>query len=379
MSGILPTLKSKNHDSEPDIYTYTSYDKRFAGEVLRLFLYVDSYEALKDILVNRRLRVSFPWRTNDISEGVLKGNSTLTEETKEKGYICFSATCESPAMWGYYANRGKGFCLVFDFEYIKTDDGCYEVIYKGFSSNLNKTIIHPVKYSLERANIGEDTAALFVKGKEWEHEREYRVLFTSQEIMAHVEERQNEKGSYNYYVKKLIDNLSGIIIGANCSQSQIADIQALLHQAGQTDIGVYRTSLSKDYFKLDKPAMSAPIVSVDFEYRKMELIDPFSSVLKTDYITLLWEGLKSNETLLYFNEYAFDGTIFLFLAGHSEKCAVFQIFLEGNSMKEYKKLEVCTQEYSKELCRNRAKNAVEYETEETSTQFGRAIGLDLLD
>ena len=114
------------------LIAYQSEDGNISGSCLRLFMYVDEV-ALENIIRQERLRVSCPWRTNDVTEGVYAGEYSQNEDTKKYGYLCFSAVCNSPAMWGYYANRGRGACLVFDFDVRPLKNGEYEVLKHGLS------------------------------------------------------------------------------------------------------------------------------------------------------------------------------------------------------------------------------------------------------
>ena len=77
---------------------------------LTLYLYA-SLDSLLKILETGKLKVSLPWGTNDITEGVPRNEQVRNHQTEAYGYICLSDNCTSPAMWGYYADRGRGACL----------------------------------------------------------------------------------------------------------------------------------------------------------------------------------------------------------------------------------------------------------------------------
>ena len=80
-------------------------------------------------------------------------------------------------MWGLYANRGYGVCLVFDKEKLTLaqDDYAHEVQYVNlipqgvqFTNKSKNGIKSEIKRRREEI--------YYYKRKEWEYEQEYRVL-----------------------------------------------------------------------------------------------------------------------------------------------------------------------------------------------------------
>ena len=169
------------------------------------------------ILRDKFIYVSRPWNTNDITEGVLQGCSEQSEEVKELGYICLSKTCNSPAMWGYYADRSRGACLVFDidFDEYKQESKC--------------RVCNEVKYSLNRISSNSPIEELlFTKAADWQHEQEYRLLFKLYDL-KHCTRMVNGQETVLFYDSKLFKYLSGVILGAHCKK-QCAEITAILPQ-----------------------------------------------------------------------------------------------------------------------------------------------------
>jgi hypothetical protein len=93
------------------------------------------------------------------------------------GVCCFSETCNSPQMWGYYGASHTGFCLGFDFPG-DTDDG-----------TVNAINIHKVKYRREPvrfpvAEFLKDQKSVHhslrkiatIKHTHWKHEKEWRLI-----------------------------------------------------------------------------------------------------------------------------------------------------------------------------------------------------------
>lgn len=81
------------------------------------------------------------------------------------------------SMWGLYAQRGYGVCLVFDKDRLKLNEGDY-------ANNVDYYDMPPTNYGFHnRSNSGlkaeiwrRRDEIFFVKRKEWEYEQEYRVI-----------------------------------------------------------------------------------------------------------------------------------------------------------------------------------------------------------
>lgn len=169
------------------------------------------------ILTTKQIFVSKPWNTNDITEGVTQGEAMQSEDIRELGYICLSETHQSPAMWGYYANRSKGACLVFD------------VNIEEYQELSNCLYFGKVTYTEERA-IAHDKAEvrLFKKAIDWKHEQEFRILFKLMSL-SHKKEEKHGTTEIIFYDTHLYKYLSGVILGTHCPR-QCAEIQTYLPQ-----------------------------------------------------------------------------------------------------------------------------------------------------
>lgn len=203
-------------------------------DTIRLYLYT-SEECLMNILRERRLYVSRPWNTNDITEGVTQGETSQSEEVKELGYICLSETCQSPAMWGYYADRSRGACLVFDINLPEYQRKSHCIRY-GAVSYADKRV--SAKEKLEKR--------LFTKAKDWEHEREYRFLFKLLKLDSFHKE-SNGRSEVIFYESYIFSYLSGVILGKNCVR-QLAEIQTFLPDGAH----VARMNLNEDLFNFSQ-------------------------------------------------------------------------------------------------------------------------------
>lgn len=178
-----------------------------------LYMYV-KHEALLPILTSSKLRLSKPWLTNDITECILKNEICMREETKMMGYLCFSSRCDSPAMWGYYASRGRGACLEFQFDVIEVQPDVYEILFCSMMSIREPLYLHPVRYSESRIDNSSAYSSFFVKSSEWKHEQEYRVVVPLSDRRVSVEQAF-ENGSYclNHYISGFLDCLVRVILG----------------------------------------------------------------------------------------------------------------------------------------------------------------------
>lgn len=197
-------------------------------KTLRLYMYVTA-DALFAIIKTGRLKLSHPWKTNDITECLAQYEVGLRYEIKQYGYLCFSADPSSPAMWGYYAERGNGACLVFDFDVIEVQEDVYELVLDGALDAVHPVYIRKVKYCEQRCPHNTQGDEFFCKSKEWEHEQEYRIVFDLDNDSVDVEDIQGVGSiSLAHYYSGLMDYLSGVILGPKF-KSEDTEIKSYLH------------------------------------------------------------------------------------------------------------------------------------------------------
>lgn len=208
-------------------YVFPRDDGSSPAETLKLCLYVGE-QALMQIVDKQRLRLSCPWRTNDITECVAQAETYQTNIIKNFGYICLSSVWDSPKMWGLYAERSRGACLIFEFEVIKLDEETYEILDDGKSVLNNRLLIRKVRYSDIRAKGG-DIDILFRKSTTWDNEHEYRILFNLESgFSGDVETSQTSDGvRIDYYHSELLRYLRVIALGPKCKYNEV-EIRALI-------------------------------------------------------------------------------------------------------------------------------------------------------
>lgn len=241
---------------------------------LRLFMYV-SAEALYSIIRSGALKLSHPWKTNDITECLAQHEKQLRYAIREYGYLCFTADPTSPAMWGYYADRGKGACLVFDFDVIELQSGVWEILLGGAADAVDPLIIRSVCYAETRyaGNCPLDT--FFYKSVEWQHEKEYRIVVPLSDEHVSVEEARGSAGvSLAHYYHGILSQLSGVILGPKFD-GEDTEVKSYLRACGKQESydrvyrvpnGTMRISKADSRFALFVEVTRAELNSVGFRF-----------------------------------------------------------------------------------------------------------------
>lgn len=165
------------------------------------FYHYTTFEAAVKIITSRTLLFSDIKRLNDINEScgptvLYSGISEQEESDNEKilsKYIQISLTMDTPnrkgfdipAMWGHYASRGHGVCLVFDkkkFISSINDPTLYHhsVEYCPLT-NLNDILYDKTIGSFEDFIRASKNELFFHKTQDWAYEQEFRVIALSDE------------------------------------------------------------------------------------------------------------------------------------------------------------------------------------------------------
>lgn len=165
-----------------------------------------TFESAVKILASKKLLFSDFRRLNDINESFgptviydkvfsvsevtgfekilnnYKQISFTMDEGKRKGF-------NIPAMWGHYATRGNGVCLVLDYSKIEKHIKSTKYLYAKkveYSEPNFSDISYYKDYGVsfeEFVGISKDDL-FFHKTKDWEYEHEYRIIAISDEIKA---------------------------------------------------------------------------------------------------------------------------------------------------------------------------------------------------
>lgn len=176
---------SKEFEKMNKLYHFTSFDT--ALKILQSnSLRYGRLNNMNDIHENDKLSYvdTTGWPKHDFPLDVLEA---IADEMIKYRQISFSKDdirhnklgFDLHQMWGLYADKGKGVCLVFDKELLEKsfqDDIVYgpvsydeQVCSEYISKSNDPNCIHSEIYS----NV---KALFFNKRKEWEHENEYRLI-----------------------------------------------------------------------------------------------------------------------------------------------------------------------------------------------------------
>lgn len=214
----------------PRIFTF---DRR---KVMRLYHFT-THEALEAILKSKKLRLTMPWTSNDISEGVCATDSQRHVYFKRFGYISFSSRSETASLWGYYANRSRGACLVFDFP-LDEDDKLW------YPQMPTVQELYRVIYDINRPSLDNIVALLCTKAPDWKHEQEYRMVYRLNQMMPDACPAKKGSSRMEFFDIHIMDFLSGIILGQD-NPNEPEEIGALVLHYQYDDVWVEKAKLDK--------------------------------------------------------------------------------------------------------------------------------------
>ncbi len=233
------------------------------SHILKLYIYVTE-DALINILREKKLNISRPWSTNDITEAVKQREEKQQEKIKEYGYICLSETCTSPAMWGYYADRSRGACLAFTF-YVNTNDGkTFYVLDRKGQQFQDAIEIKKVEYCKNRASSDNIDKLIFRKSKDWSHEKEYRIKVDLATVDFIETKDKLNRISYIFKTDLIMEYLRGIILGVNCKKEK-SEIDGIIRSIKggiiHDPIQVIRAKMDMAHFEFNVPTDEIPYES----------------------------------------------------------------------------------------------------------------------
>lgn len=206
---------------------------------IRLYMYVKP-DALIPLLTSKRIHLSKPWNTNDVTECVQQNKERQSEQIKEYGYICLSCRCNSAAMWGYYADSSRGACLAFDIPVEKNKRGQYILLDEDYTVQSASKCIRAVEYRENRVRENNPLTLLHRKASEWSHEEEYRIAIP---LELAKNESSDDYAKVCFYDDVLFTYLSHVILGVH-SQHECSDIKAVLQNLEIKEVNVTRASFS---------------------------------------------------------------------------------------------------------------------------------------
>ena len=163
------------------LYHFTSFDAACKIIESRKLLFGKRYR-MNDLIESGRI-TSGRIFTNDLSDGELFAEEEIrryqqisfVQDREHEGFEYLGFDLHT--MWGLYAERGYGVCLVFDKNKLRLDVGDYskDVEYDNYIPAVfecrNKS-----RAGIEAEIWLRRDELFFLKRKEWEYEQEYRVI-----------------------------------------------------------------------------------------------------------------------------------------------------------------------------------------------------------
>ncbi len=204
-----PTAENKGiEEKEPNAEIETRYQA--------LYIYF-SFDSFCKALDSWSLKACLAHEVNDPMENKPKEPSKIHDEAPP--FFCMSKVMSNDAMWGSYAGRGRGLCLVFCFpeEYLNE-----HAADSNETDQAKKAIFKAIKYEVLRPDVKNSIDALSSKGKYWEYEKEIRC-FTQYEASCHSINNM-------LFFRWPMRYLAGAIIGPECDCT-IQFIKQKLHLA----------------------------------------------------------------------------------------------------------------------------------------------------
>jgi hypothetical protein len=108
----------------------------------------------------------------------------IFELKHELGMLSLSKTCYSEQMWAYYASSNRGYCIEYDLNKLKDKTKIIDFSYElevTYSDEIPTLTIEDMKgNSMVKKMYG-------IKRKNWEHEKEIRLIFDKSSLKNHHE------------------------------------------------------------------------------------------------------------------------------------------------------------------------------------------------
>lgn len=156
---------------------------------------------------------------------------------RDNMYIaCLSAVYDSILMWSYYGQEHRGICVELEMdensEYLSKVQYCTERPTVQLEKMI-RNMCGQMFAQMDMSNAGKEPTLLslvvqpyITKAKEWEHEREYRLIYLEEAFEKEKIEKQlcpdgKERGFYPAKITK-------VIFGAAMSDKQKAEIRSMI-------------------------------------------------------------------------------------------------------------------------------------------------------
>ena len=161
LSATSPTEFNDLYDSTMHLDNVSDYRRRFKE------LNDGSKKLGMDEVISKEMETILIKQAEELDE------HSLTYLTKDFKIICLSSASDDIKMWSHYSNKNKGISVAYDFNKCTTSlkKFIYPVIY--ITKPIDVTELCEVKNQLMLAAL----ISVISKFKDWEHEREWRIVF----------------------------------------------------------------------------------------------------------------------------------------------------------------------------------------------------------
>lgn len=238
--------------------------------------YIPTYHAIRNFEKDM-LMCSNPKAFNDIFEGMVISSELKPEEVRPiirdicdaVSISCFSETWDNLLMYAHYTDSFKGFCIEYDFDYIKNEMPWiyfFPVIYQSKPSSLAQmeklkidiaSVINEIKNNKEVLTKLDDIISYFIhKANIWSYEKEWRFIIPITQYKNYFE--SYDLKDERYFIKNF-DCVSAVYLAANIDtlhKEHICEIVGRKNEArrlrdsGKKPIAVYQTRIKESEYAL---------------------------------------------------------------------------------------------------------------------------------
>lgn len=234
------------------LYKYMRFDDYWKKNIFEGQVFFSSTDTLNDpydclVYLNRKIygeyvmeRMSylFPKIDKEVLKDETKNcleedlNYHLLNLRKNIRVTCFAESELSPLMWSHYADRHQGFCIEYDLSRIA----------EGYRKGILPVIYSNTKCDVTDAIISKNTNLLmnpfYYKSKEWEYEKEWRMV---------IFEDMLKDGEYFADFSK---GISGIYLGLGSVKNHKEKISEILERYQNSDTNVFGMYLDEYTYEL---------------------------------------------------------------------------------------------------------------------------------
>lgn len=257
-----------------ELLKFSKYIINHKDEIPSLFRFsVADYNNIRN-LETQSLFLSPTGSLNDIFEGLSCPIDDKVIDNLDKlndiAYIkSFSEDNKNLLMWAHYADSYSGMCVEYDFSKL-SDNILYHLfpIYYSEKKLLNISLERTIKelndlkisnvehvFPVDSKYLTDIMSAFLIKSKEWEYEKEWRIIATYPHIhnyFGDIEENENAKNLYeikNQYIS-VKSCIKSVYLGPKMKQ-RIKDHIKEICKNKLNNIPVYEARISKEKYEIE--------------------------------------------------------------------------------------------------------------------------------